>query len=235
MLPRLKNWKGRNVFWNGIEYRRHSGDAKYCVSTILNGGKMKDKFRNKYRIKTTRLPNWDYGWNGYYYVTICTKNRARFFGAIYNGIMNLSEIGKIANKYWLEIPKHFPFVKLGSFIVMPDHIHGIIVIDKNESDDGDAGGVVVGVETQNFVSLRQTQKFAYRQTQKRQPKNKFGPQSQNLASIIRGFKIGVTKNAKQINPDFKWQSRFYDNIIRNERSFNNITQYITNNPLNWID
>lgn len=63
--------------------------------------------------------------------------------------------------------------------------------------------------------------------------NQFGPQSKNLASVIRGFKIGVTTNARKINPDFAWQSRFHDHIIRNDRALKNIQRYIINNPLQW--
>src|SRR3989339_126401 len=71
---------------------------------------MSDKFKNKYRVPTTRLQNWDYSSNGYYFVTICTKDRKHYFGEITNNEMRLSEIGKIAQKYWLEIPNHFLFV-----------------------------------------------------------------------------------------------------------------------------
>jgi len=181
---------------------------------------MTDKYRNKYRIQSTRLQNWDYGWNAAYFVTICTKNREHYFGDIVDGEIQLSEIGKMAKKCWLEIPQHFPFVKLESFVVMPNRIHGIIVIDK--IDDGRVDNVTV--ETQNFASLQQRQSTR---------KNKFGPQSKNLASIIRGFKIGVTKNARQIHADFEWQSRFHDHIIRNEKSFNQISKYIINNPNDW--
>ena len=83
--------------------------------------------------------------------------------------MQLSSIGEIANECWSQIPEHFTFVKLGAFIVMPNHVHGIIIIDKP---------AVPPVQTQNIASL---------------PGNKFGPQSQNLASIVRGFKISVPK------------------------------------------
>jgi len=85
-----------------------------------------DKFQNKYRIQTTRLKNWDYGWNASYFVTICTVNRECYFGEIMDGKMHFSEIGAKANEYWLEIPKHFPFVKLDVHVVMPNHVHGII-------------------------------------------------------------------------------------------------------------
>jgi len=124
----------------------------------------------------------------------------------------------MANKYWSEIPVHFPFVQLDEFVIMPNHVHGIIIINKP-------------VETQNLASL-QIQNFASLQSQS---KNKFGSQSKNLASIIRGFKIGVTKNARKIQADFAWQSRFHDHIIRNEDSFNRIQQYILTNPQNWTN
>jgi len=175
------------------------------------------KFKNQYRIPSARLRSWDYGQNGAYFVTICTKNRECYFGAIENGNMIISEIGHIAGKYWAEIPNHFPFVQLGKFIIMPNHVHGIIIIDKSDND-GNA------VETQNFASLQQ---------QHNHPKNKFGPQSQNLASIIRGYKSGVKKYSTMNYIEFTWRSRFHDHIIRNEKSFNEITEYVKTNAQKW--
>ena len=176
-----------------------------------------DKFKNKYRIKSTRLQNWDYSNNGYYFVTICTKNKNKYFGEIENREMILNGIGKIAEKYWLKIPKHFDFVVLDEFIIMPNHIHGIIIIDKNDF-----------VETQYFASLQNIASLPLKNKQ-----NKFGPQSKNLASIVRGFKIGVTKYANQNNISFQWQPRFYDRIIRTERELSNIREYIAFNPEKW--
>jgi hypothetical protein len=92
--------------------------------------RMAEKFQNKYRIASARLQTWDYGWNAAYFVTICTQNRECFFGNIVDGNMRLSETGIIAHKFWMEIPNHFPFVKLGEFIIMPNHMHGIVIIDK---------------------------------------------------------------------------------------------------------
>jgi len=89
-----------------------------------------ERFRGKYRIETARLKNWDYGSSGYYFVTICVKNRERVFGNVDDNKMILSESGTIAEKFWLGIPVHFPFVKLDEFIIMPNHIHGIIIIDR---------------------------------------------------------------------------------------------------------
>ncbi|WP_157813338.1 transposase [Flavobacterium sp. 5] len=95
---------------------------------------MNEKFQNKYRIPSTRLKNWDYGQNGAYFITICTGNKEHFFGEIVstNGEneIQLNEIGKLANDFWVKIPEHFPFVELGNFVVMPNHIHGILIINK---------------------------------------------------------------------------------------------------------
>ena len=117
---------------------------------------------------------------------------------------------------------------------MPNHVHGIIIINKSNI-----------VETQNFASfvktrnIVETQNFASLQRQRQQnnkkhnvQQNKFGPQSQNLASIIRGFKIGVKKWTTMNKIPFQWQSRFYENIIRNKKSLNKIRKYIINNPIN---
>ncbi|NOY49559.1 MAG: hypothetical protein GXO88_03195 [Chlorobi bacterium] len=174
---------------------------------------MNKKYKNKYRIASARLPNWDYGSNALYFVAICCKNRTCFFGNVSNGTMIRSELGEMAEKYWLEIPQHFPFVVLHNHIIMPNHVHGIIEISKINN-----GG---NVEAQNFAPLQPPYK------------NRFGPQSKNLASIMRGYKIGVTKNARKINPDFQWQPRYYDNVVRNGKSYNRISEYILNNPLNW--
>ena len=90
---------------------------------------MQNKFQNKYRIPSTRLQTWDYGTNGAYFITICAQNREHFFGTIQNGSMQLSEIGKLAEQYWMEIPNHFSFIELGNFVVMPNHVHGILIIN----------------------------------------------------------------------------------------------------------
>lgn len=178
-----------------------------------------EKYQNKYRSASARAAWWNYGSNAAYFVTICTQNRIHYFGKIDNNEMILSELGKYAQSCWYEIPNHFPFVQLGGFVVMPDHIHGIIIIDKPVGAQN-----IVG--TQNFASLPQYE-------QQPTPKNKFGPQSQNLASIVRGYKIGVTKNSKLIEPNFKWQSRYHDHIIRNDNEYQRINDYIENNPSNW--
>lgn len=169
-----------------------------------------EKFHNKYRIGTTRLQSWDYSRNGIYFITICTIKRNHYFGEIKDGIMNLSQIGQFAHDCWMLIPDHFPFVELGAFVVIPDHLHGVLIINKP-------------VKAQNLAPLQQ-------------PKtNKFGPQSKNLASVIRGYKIGVTKFARANNLEFRWQPRFHDHIIRDNEGYEIIKNYIYNNPTSWVE
>jgi len=171
---------------------------------------MPEKFQNKYRIQSTRLQNWDYGWNAAYFVTICTKNREFFFGDVVDGEMQLSEIEQLAHKYWMEIPEHFPFVILDEFVVMPNHVHGIVVINK----DDDSRELEM-LETPNLgVSTK-----------------KWKPAT--LGVIINQYKRVCTINARKITPDFAWQSKYYDHIIRNDDSFQRIKKYIYENPLKW--
>jgi len=127
--------------------------------------------------------------------------------------MILNNLGRTADECWQAIPDHFSHVQIDEHVIMPNHVHGIIVINKSCS-----------VETQNFASLHDARKSTV---------NRFGPQSRNLASIIRGFKIGVTKYARQSNIDFSWQPRYYDQIIWDDRSMQNIYEYTKNNPYNW--
>ena len=177
---------------------------------------MTDKFKNKYRIPSARAGWWNYGNNAAYFITICTAHRENYFGKIVNGEMLLSEIGVITKSEWLKTPKlrHDMNLRLNEFIVMPNHFHGIICIDGNQYNRRSR-------DAMHCVSTN----LSY--------KNKFGVQSKNLASIIRGFKIAVTTYARKHNIDFKWQSRFHDRIIRNEYEYQHIANYIINNPANW--
>jgi len=211
-----------------------------------------EKFQKKYRIPTARAEWWNYSNNGAYFITICTHRRIHYFGEIVNQRMILSQVGKSAESCWHDIPNHFPYVQLGGFVVMPNHLHGIIIINKQcsqhslETHDFSPHSLEAhdfsphSLETQDFSphSLEtqdfsphslETQDFASLPVQK----NKFGPQSQNLASIVRGYKIGVTKLSKSAFLDFRWQARFHEHIIRNEAEYHRIQYYIATNPMNW--
>ena len=113
--------------------RSDDADSKWCypeaAGQIPQYLYIMSLYKDKYRVESIRLKNWDYTFNGYYFITICTKNKECYFGEIIDDKMILSEIGKIAHKYWQEIPKHFPFAQLDKFVIMPNHMHGIIIID----------------------------------------------------------------------------------------------------------
>ena len=197
---------------------------------------MNDKFQNKYRMPSARLPHWDYGWNASYFVTICTHNRECFLGKIAHGQMELSGIGELANQYWMEISNHFPFIELDAFVVMPNHVHGIIVMDKpDDRDHGDIINDTVGntVETLHATSLQPQPQFT--RTNKNKIMTSISPKRGSLSTIIRSYKSAVTQNARKINPYFTWQSRFHDHIIRDEKSYQTISEYIIANPLKWKD
>ena len=191
---------------------------------------MSELYKNKYRIGTTRLKNWNYNREAMYFVTICTKNREHYFGEIKNGIMQHSEIGKIASSEWFYAVKIRPDMnlELGEFVVMPNHIHGIIMIGKNEFNTPGIGlnhsgdGLNHSGDAMHCVS---TGKTPY--------KNQFAPQSKNLSSILRGYKSAVTTYARKNNIEFEWQTRFHDHIIRSAGAYERISTYIKNNPSNW--
>jgi len=175
---------------------------------------MKYKTQKQYRYK-----GYDYSQDGFYFVTICTKNKELFFGDIKNNKIELSEIGKIAEKYWLEIPNHFSFVNLYEHIIMPNHVHGIIEIDKNKN----VGTGQCPVPTRQCpvpTDMDYVSKFG-------------NVKSESISTIIGSYKSIVTKIANKNNIEFAWQSRFHDRIIRNEKEFNNIRNYIVNNVDKW--
>jgi REP element-mobilizing transposase RayT len=161
--------------------------------------------------KPNRLKNFDYSTSGYYYVTICTKNRECWFGEIINKKMILNKIGNIVNKCWREIPQHYRNVSLDEFIIMPNHIHGIVVIKRLNNNQSTVGTGHCPVPTINKQN------------------NHYGL----LSKIINGFKNMSTKTIRKQMCSFQYQRSFYDNIIRNEQSLNEIRKYIQENPINW--
>lgn len=198
-----------------------------------NENMMTNRFQNKYRISSSRLKNWDYGKNGAYFITICTGNREHFFGEIVSvndkNEMHFNEIGVLANEFWAAIPAHFPFVELGNFQVMPNHVHGILIIDKKNVVD-DAVVEMLRVETlQCNVSADDENKM------KNEQMAKISPKPGTISTIIRSYKSVVTKNAHYIHADFFWQERFHDHISRDCESFERIQNYIENNVANWKD
>ncbi len=139
--------------------------------------------------------------------------------------MKLSEIGKIAKNFWLGIPAGFNNIILDEFVVMPNHVHGIIIIDCVETRRGASQQHEYRnntVETRRGASLHEY-------------KNKFGPLAKNsLSSIINHYKGNVKRFCNKNNFEyFAWQAKFYDRIIRSEKELSNARTYIVNNPFKW--
>ena len=152
------------------------------------------KYRNKYRIESARAQWWDYGWNGAYFVTVCTTNRKHFLGEIKNGEMILSNTGVIANVLWWQIPNHASFIELGEFQVMPNHIHGIIIIDRPDYTD----------EKRYFDEARHFDEIRHALRLDTPRKNRFRNQGKNtVSSIVGGYKSAVTNQHKSIEIS-KW-------------------------------
>ncbi|MCX6742823.1 MAG: transposase, partial [Candidatus Parcubacteria bacterium] len=171
---------------------------------------MAEYFKNKYRINSLRLQDWDYSWPGLYFVTICTHGKVCCLGNIKNDNVFLSEIGKIIFGCWLEIPKHFNNTILDDWIIMPNHLHGIIVIKDNDFDAGHCRDRVYPVSTER----------------------KFGQvKSKSLSTIINNFKGAVTRNCNKNNLNFQWQKNYYEHIIKTDEDYSRIQEYSAQNPL----
>lgn len=169
-------------------------------------------YMNQFKTESTRLKTWEYTNPWWYFVTINTKNHQEFFGSIKNQIMILNEVGKIASKYWLEIPVHFPFVELDSFIIMPSHSHGVLILNDHCKDV--AGNVSTEVINEKFSRL--------------------SPKKYSLSKVVRSYKSAIIKWCNVNNhKSFAWQPRFFERIIRNEKELYNIRKYIEQNPLKW--
>ena len=165
---------------------------------------------------SVRLYGHDYSREGLYFVTICTQNRVCLFGEIFNGELILNEIGNIAKECWLAIPKHYSYIELHEFVIMPNHVHGIIEIDEH---------VWANYHSPENESL-------------------FKSPSGTIGAIIRGFKIGVIKqirNSLRANDNSPlqqqstiWQRNYHEHIIRNDKSYQKIAEYIYKNPKSWL-
>jgi REP element-mobilizing transposase RayT len=185
-------------------------------------------FQDKYRIESNRLQTWDYSSSGYYYLTICTKNKKYLFGNVIDLKMELSVEGKIALQEW---EKSFMIRKellCDKYVIMPNHIHAIVIIQKP----------LIPVETQGIASQSKTQNIASKSETHNHvslPKQLMR-KPKSISSFVGAYKAAVSKRINEIHKlmsETIWQQSFYDHIIRNEDSLHKIREYIVNNPINW--
>lgn len=170
----------------------------------------------KHHRRSIRLKGYDYSQSGAYFLTIRTKKVESFFGNVVHGEMRLSPIGKTAEHFWLEIPEHFPYAELDEFKVMPNHVHGIILIWGDENQKAAIGrGVQLNTPTKNYFSS-------------------ISPKKKTLSVIVRTYKAAVTTWCRMNGfKNFKWQQNYFEHIIRNEKSLNRIRAYIATNVQRW--
>lgn len=179
---------------------------------------------DRHHRRSIRLKGYDYAQSGAYFVTIVTQRRACLFGQVTNGQMQLNDAGLVAKACWLAIPEHFPFVELDAFVIMPNHIHGIIVITDTGVGANNHSPRTVGANVGAGANDHSPRPSPFRSP------------SQTIGSIIRGFKIGVTKWFRA-NTDVYvvWQRNYYEHIIRDEPALQRIRYYIAANPVRWTD
>jgi REP element-mobilizing transposase RayT len=189
-------------------------------------------FRGRFRVQSTRLPTWDYTSNGYYFLTICTKDREPFLGEIIDGSMQLSKIGEIVADEWRQIAIKRRDVWLDEWVVMPNHLHGIVVIAREPCVETPQRPRVGDRIASDQLPTERPHGEAMQRGVFTRVAFRILPGS--LAAIIGQFKSRATKRAWQLGfEDFGWQRRFYDHIIRDDTSLDNIRQYIVENPAKW--
>ena len=183
--------------------------------------------------RSIRLQGYDYSQCGAYFVTICTKHNVAMFGEVVDGVMHMNEGGKIAQRLWDTLPKRFPDVELDAYVVMPNHIHGILVHTHNEpilssTSVNDTASVSKETQVPSQTVVDTTNIFhAYRKDPRRR---------QHLSELIRTFKAVTSYTVRRNGmPDFAWKHDYYERIIRNEQELEAIRLYIANNPAKWQD
>jgi REP element-mobilizing transposase RayT len=180
---------------------------------------------DKHHRRSIRLRGYDYSQSGAYFITICTQDRGCLFGEVVDGEMRLNQFGELVEMTWHNLPHHVDGIVLDAFVVMPNHVHGIIMIVEPSVGTGSAGTGFVGA---GFVRAGSEPAPT---TDEPPHKKRHG-----LPEIVRQFK---TFSARHINSlrhasgGPVWQRNYYEHVIRNEKSVNSIREYIINNPLQW--
>jgi putative transposase len=181
----------------------------------------------KHHRRSIRLKGYDYSSEGAYYVTIVTQGRECLFGEIINGEMYLNKYGEIVQKWWNEIPIHFSNVEIEAFVIMPNHVHGIIFITTERR------GEVVSPHDNPNKNIQD----AYVDGINKQGGETPPLRKPTLGQIVAYFKYQSTKDMNRIETDKAitkfWQRNYYEHIIRHEKDLQNKTDYIEANPLLW--
>ena len=174
----------------------------------------------KHHRRSIRLPGYDYASPGAYFVTICAYQRHCLFGQVVDGVVNLNRFGRLVETEWLRSPDIRREIELDTFVVMPNHLHGIVWIVATDQTAGARGPSPL--PTSNISS--------------RQPAR--GPSTKSLGAFVAGFKSTVTKQINQLRAtpgQPVWQRNYWERVIRDERALHAIRRYIQTNPARWVE
>ena len=197
--------------------------------------------------KSIRLKGYDYSQPGAYFITLCCEKREHFFGRIVNGNLLLNEFGKIVTAEWLKTPIIRPNISLGDFVVMPNHFHAVVFINRRgESRRGELqfaptvdDNATEPLQFAPTVDDNATESNHVGELQFVHAENigtPFKSPSQTIGAIIRGFKGSVTNQIntiRQCKGCKIWERNYFERIIRDEEESCRISQYIIENPSNW--
>jgi putative transposase len=178
---------------------------------------------SKHHRRSIRLKGYDYSSDGAYFITICTYQRECLFGEVVDGVMELNQVGIGVQACWQALPHHFVNLKLDAFVVMPNHLHGILLLGCDGS-----GGEAFG---QNFTRCIQDQ------LPNASPLQPRGTESGSIGAIVQNFKSISSRRVNQMlcrNRRTLWQRNYYEHIIRDSAVFHVIQEYIASNPSSWM-
>ena len=222
---------------------------------------MSDLFLNKFRTNSNRLKGHDYSGPGVYFITILTDAKISFFGKIVQGKMHLSPVGIIVLTNWLSLPERFAAISLDEFVIMPDHLHGILIISKNnnslkmENNNSVTQKEIFQLFTDNHhckdaiyrvsidSSINQTENSGIKQSNLQKQETRGGItknhnpmiSKDSLSYYLRWFKGKSTYQIRKAFPKirFSWHPGYYDTNIKDKKSFFAAKKYIRNNPIKW--
>jgi REP element-mobilizing transposase RayT len=159
--------------------------------------------QNIHHRRSIRLRGYDYTQSGVYFVTICTHARAHIFGQIIDGAVDLSPAGRLLDRCWLALPRHFSFVTIDTYVIMPDHIHGILAIDRPEDHARPA------------------------------PSTRPHVVPGSLGAIVRTLKSTAARAINRSSGGPIWQRNYYERVVRDDAELQRVRAYIINNPARW--
>lgn len=186
------------------------------------------KSRRIHTRRSIRLPYYDYTESGAYFITICAYQHYHIFGHVEDDKVFLNHVGLIAKSVWEQIPSHFPFVTLDHFVIMPNHMHGIVLISKDDeiASDSEHVGARHALPLHSHTSHSDNLRL-------------FGnPPAKALSSIVGSYKSAVSKEANsqlRKKESTLWQRNYYEHVIRDEADLNRIREYVLTNPSKWIE